>query len=104
MSSVSALALSGPPSAVFQTRTRATNRAETEARTRLSAEAPGRPGAALHRLVLQHVLVMEKTVLLELLLGKFTCSVELQLSAGRQPFILMSMMLAAAQHQTFVCM
>lgn len=41
----------------FQTRMLATNRAVTVARARLSPE--GSPGAALHRSVLQHVLVIE---------------------------------------------
>lgn len=74
-----------------QTKKLAMRRAVMEAKARLIPEAPGKPGAALHSSVEQHVLVMVYRVAFWPTALKLTCSVLLHSACARQPFVLMSM-------------
>lgn len=91
------------PICVFHTMTWAMIRVVTVARARPTLEAPGSPGAALHRSVLQHVLVMLYTVV-ELLLGKVTSLVLLQLATAKQPFFVIFTKPAAEECQIHMTM
>lgn len=87
---------------MFHTMTLVMSRAVMVARARPMPEAPGSPGAALHRSVLQHRVFMVRRVLFDSG-GNSTVVVLLQPSSARQPFTLKSTKLTADTRDNVYC-